>query len=479
MKNVAVSPTSSRFGGAASHRGVGSVERFPKGGSKASKGKSPVQEVKRRDSYVEELGMTATEVKEKLYKVFQFYTSLGERSQILYLKNHRFTKMMVDAEIRDEYLAQCSLDLLFFGELKHSGNLDFDKFLSLLTRVASAKNLSRGVTEEEALHLLLKENMFPLYERIFKDLGDEAEHQRIQEAMEASTKMVLDTVSDALESIYRMYFPFEIQSNQDPQVTRQRLENALFIFLREFNICPGLINKGTAYAIWTQVMKEPVVVPETTNPENTKENSKDKKRSKSKVNEMIKDVPFNFERFKMFLIRVANFGFQDEVTEAGVKCNQPERTMLLLERMDMAFKVINPDKRATVSRSSVGGKMSLSVSKESLDKIYTYLKAQEIIKDEEALDANGRPNVKVTSGTKYENYNINDADLIRLFEKHYFSLIKLFQYYCSFGEPLNTTKLHAFKFNKLLREAGLLQVSFCFRSNVLTLFLDEQRKHKL
>lgn len=459
MKNVAVSPTSSRFGGY-SHRGAGSAEKFPRRDSKTAQAKSPVQEpVKRRDSYVEELGLTATEVKEKLYKVFQFYTSLGERSQILYLKNHRFTKMMVDAEIRDEYLSQSSLDLLFFGELKHSGNLDFDKFLSLLTRVASAKNLSRGVTEEEALHLLLKENMFPLYDRIFKDLGDQAEHQRIQEAMEASTKMVLDTVSDALESIYRMYFPFEIQSNQDQQVTRQRLENALFIFLREFNICPGLVNKGTAYAIWTQVMKEQLVVPETTNPEMAKENGKDSnKKGKAKVNEMIKDVPFSFEKFKMFLTRVANFGYQDEVTETGVKCTQPERTIKLLDRMDMAFKVLNPDRRATVNRGSVGGKMSLSVSKEALDKIYGYLKAQEIIKEEEALDANGRPNVKVTSGTKYENYNINDADLIRLFEKHYFSLLKIFQYYCSFGEPLNTTKLHAFKFNKLLREAGLLQV---------------------
>lgn len=86
------------------------------------------------------------------------------------------------------------------------------------------------------------------------------------------------------------------------------------------------------------------------------------------------------------------------------------------------------------------------------------MKAQEVIKEEEAEAKGGKPNVKVTSGTKYENYNINDADLIRLYEKHYFSLIKIFQYYCSFGEPLNTTRLHAFKFNKLLREAGLLYV---------------------
>ncbi len=66
----------------------------------------------------------------------------------------------------------------------------------------------------------------------------------------------------------------------------------------------------------------------------------------------------------------------------------------------------------------------------------------------------------VTSGTKYEDYNIEDEDLIILFEKYYENILKVFQHYSSFMEPLNNSRLHAFKFIKLLREAGLLQVSF-------------------
>lgn len=38
-------------------------------------------------------------------------------------------------------------------------------------------------------------------------------------------------------------------------------------------------------------------------------------------------------------------------------------------------------------------------------------------------------------------------------------ILKVFQYYSSFGEPLNSTRLHSFKFIKLLKEAGLLQVN--------------------
>ena len=35
-------------------------------------------------------------------------------------------------------------------------------------------------------------------------------------------------------------------------------------------------------------------------------------------------------------------------------------------------------------------------------------------------------------------------------------ILKVFQFYSSFGEPLNSTRLHSFKFIKLLKEAGLL-----------------------
>ena len=39
---------------------------------------------------------------------------------------------------------------------------------------------------------------------------------------------------------------------------------------------------------------------------------------------------------------------------------------------------------------------------------------------------------------------------------HQDRLIVLFQYYCSFGEPLNNTKLKSSKFVKLLKDAGLV-----------------------
>jgi len=71
-------------------------------------------------------------------------------------------------------------------------------------------------------------------------------------------------------------------------------------------------------------------------------------KSKTKANEKTKNMPFSFERFKLFLVKVANLAYRDQVLESGAKCTQPERAVQLLERMDVAFRVMNPEKKAAV-----------------------------------------------------------------------------------------------------------------------------------
>ena len=50
--------------------------------------------------------------------------------------------MMMDAGVRDQYLTQKQLDLLFVAENKHKHNMSFDTFLNLLTKIA--KQMYRG-----------------------------------------------------------------------------------------------------------------------------------------------------------------------------------------------------------------------------------------------------------------------------------------------------------------------------------------------
>lgn len=46
-----------------------------------------------------------------------------------------------------------------------------------------------------------------------------------------------------------------------------------------------------------------------------------------------------------------------------------------------------------------------------------------------------------------------------ILDKYSDRLLRVFQYYCSFGEPLNTHKLKSSKFLKFLKEGDLLSKS--------------------
>lgn len=69
--------------------------------------------------------------------------------------------------------------------------------------------------------------------------------------------------------------------------------------------------------------------------------------------------------------------------------------------------------------------------------------------------------------------------LLPIFEKYMESLQRIYQYYCTFGEPLNTKGMKSIKFKKLLKECGLLQVILDYRLNdilIQYIFLDQRHQ---
>ena len=64
------------------------------------------------------------------------------------------------------------------------------------------------------------------------------------------------------------------------------------------------------------------------------------------------------------------------------------------------------------------------------------------------------------SASQLDNYEFEDPGVVTIFENNHESLTRVFQYYCSFGEPMNNTRLKSIKFGKMLKECGLLTVSY-------------------
>ena len=55
--------------------------------------------------------------------------------------------------------------------------------------------------------------------------------------------------------------------------------------------------------------------------------------------------------------------------------------------------------------------------------------------------------------------DINFSEITTQFlEKNNEDLLKIFQYYCSLGEPMNTGRMKSIKFKKILKDANILNV---------------------
>lgn len=299
---------------------------------------------------------TVQDIKSKLRKIFQFYTTFGDRCNASYLKSNKFHKMMLDSGIRDNTnMTQKKLDLLFVAENKHKPNMEFNVFLQLLTKIARAKY--RGVwSDGEALNHLLAEHLLPLYENIYNETELGIDEEKLHEEIDENAILILKHVSNTLIKIFQVYFPWESQTSQQESVVKQRSENALFIFLREFDICPALITKSTAYTIWTEVLDTPFEKL-TYNP--------------TCVNiipflERDFGTIFTFSKFCAFLIRTAIIAYNEALGPNARKFSNSERFALLLERMELSSGMLNFERKTSTPHHS---KNTLIVSREILQKV--------------------------------------------------------------------------------------------------------------
>lgn len=77
---------------------------------------------------------------------------------------------------------------------------------------------------------------------------------RFSQPVDKSCSDLLDVSS--LSRIYQRYFPLTFQKFQMRKSTTNTesvIENALFAFLKDFDICPTLVTKGSAYQLFNHI----------------------------------------------------------------------------------------------------------------------------------------------------------------------------------------------------------------------------------
>lgn len=119
--------------------------------------------------------------------------------------------------------------------------------------------------------------------------------------------------------------------------------------------------------------------------------------------------------------------------------------------------------------------MSLMTGKEKRADSPSFGKEGDILKDPEVLDSSVKPETSRINKShrsprketkddpetlKNQKFQIEDPEIKQLFEQNRDALFRIFRYYASFGEPMNYNSLKSSKFIKLMKEAGIVQVSY-------------------
>lgn len=65
---------------------------------------------------------------------------------------------------------------------------------------------------------------------------------------------LIRSVLPILKTIYEAHFPWEIASQGHHEIITNKSQSKLMQFIRDFDLCPSLVSKATAYKLWQEMV---------------------------------------------------------------------------------------------------------------------------------------------------------------------------------------------------------------------------------
>ena len=251
---------------------------------------------------------------------------------------------------------------------------------------------------------------------------------------------LLSSIFPILNDLYVTYFPWELTSSENHEVISERSSKAFHQFLRDFDICPTIISKSSVFALWCDL-----VVMERVNPKIEAIIEPDYERGQC----------FTLTKFVMSVYLASILGYQNDTNMA----DRPniEKLLLLLERMELSrgfMQIEIKTGRTHLARTS------LLPSKNVINR--TLNQSSSEVSNHEA-SVQSIPAAHLESFCEEEGDDIaalvlEENGLAQL-ERYLEQLQKIFTAYCSFGEPMNRTRLKSAKLMKMLKDCGLFRTA--------------------
>lgn len=334
-----------------------------------------------------------------LRRLFNCYSTCTPGLKQQYIRLPRYIQMARDAQIIDDFIDAHRLELVFCSVNRHRPNMTLEVFLSSLPRLAELKyNEDFQTNPNLAFATLLQRNLLPLV--------DQPEGQKV-DSVDEESKLVWLAVYAEMRAIYSHYFPWETSPTESIPHIKGYSSQALFTLLADFDVCPALIKKKEVLEIMREAIESPC---------------------ETVAVEADQGSVFTLRRLLVVLYWCAQIGYSGDSQLSNSKPS--EKLLVMLERMELS-KGFQTYYRRKSSRSS------LMPQKEVLDHLLQIPESRAEHSDAPLeIDDNG----------------------VAALEMNIERLQELFQTYCSYGEPMNTTKLKASKLLKMFRDAGVLEV---------------------
>jgi hypothetical protein len=273
-----------------------------------------------------------------LKKIFVFYVSFGDRLNATHLKANKLYKMMHDAYIMDENITKKKLDIIFCKHSKNTPSIQFENFLSLVINIAVIK--FPIMDSKDAFFELFNKFLKPLYNNLYQetDLGEFDILSK--QSVESDVVQIISYIAPVVSRLYKFYFDAEYQK-LSPKEIRQKSENALLQLLKDFDICPALVNVSVAYSLLQEVLDTPKKEL-TGNPAASLRLDKDEGHE------------FTLSRFLVYLAKISNIAYS-KLGEEHAEFNeltQAEKLLIMLERMEFSNGFVNFEKKMSTTHNS-------------------------------------------------------------------------------------------------------------------------------
>lgn len=350
---------------------------------------------------------------EVLKQIFLNYSVTGKSNQN-FLTAIKFKKLLTDAEILDRNLTAKDIDILFCSETRHQTHMSFDTFTNMLPRLAQLKYGDKFLENpKQSMLTLLNTKFFPLCKQTISPTFHTESLQ-----FNKVIRIILQSVCLPLKNIYIHYFPWEVQGSEKFDIKANKSQRGLNIMLKDFDICPSLVNKTVISKLWSDVVI----------------NCGDFPPAQALLPSPLHEQGscFTFSKYLFILYNSALLGYSND---SQLKSSLPgEKFLILLERMELS-----QEKKTSYTSRPRTARDSLLPPREVIEKVL---------------------NITVPEFTEEVYEQQKDVRKVSSeLDKHIESLQRVFQNYCSYGEPMNTTKLKSSKLIKMLKDCGVLDIN--------------------